>query len=80
MLDNSGHCGTYYTWYKVVTYTEEHSSIVDEDIKAAILPLDFLLCSCDALFTVHIQGEKFWAETLPLQLPDCLLTTFPVAS
>ena len=41
-------------------YTEQHSSIVDEHINAAILPLDLLLSSLDALLIIHIQGEELW--------------------
>ena len=62
-----------------VSYTEQHSSIVDEHIKAAILPLDLLPGSLDALLTVHIQEEELWAQPLPLQLLNCLLTTLLVA-
>ena len=49
-----------------VSYTEQHSSIVDEHIKAAILPLDLLPGSLDALLTVYIQEEELWAQPLPL--------------
>ena len=62
-----------------VSYTEQHSSIVDEHIKAAKLPLDLLPGSLDALLTVHIQEEELWAQPLPLQLLNCLLTTLLVA-
>ena len=61
-------------------YTEQHSSIVDEHINAAILPLDLLLSSLDALLIIHIQGEELWTQPLSLQLLNCLLTTLLVAS
>ena len=58
---------------------EQHSSIVDEHIDASIFPLDLLPSSLDVLLIVHILGEELWTEPLPLQLLNCLLTTFFVA-